>query len=190
MPEVIAADWVTGETDAMLMVVAREVAELQRVLVRLSTRGGAARVMTLLRLEELKPSSPLPLMPTETVGRRRVAGAAKAGGAHERTDHQYQVTVRWTGNQGRGTSGYRAYGRDHEVTADLRPAIAGSADRAFRGSAERWDPERLLVAALSQCHMLSYLHVCADSGVVVVDYVDDAEGTMQQTPDGEVTSPR
>jgi len=61
MPEVIAADWVTGETDAMLMVVAREVAELQRVLVRLSTRGGAARVTTLLRLEELKPSSPLPL---------------------------------------------------------------------------------------------------------------------------------
>jgi len=61
MPEVIAADWVTGETDAMLMVVAREVAQLQRVLVRLSTRGGAARVMTLLRLEELKPASPLPL---------------------------------------------------------------------------------------------------------------------------------
>ena len=63
MPEVIAADWVTGETDAMLMVVAREVAQLQRVLVRLSTRGGAARVMTLLRLEELKSSSPLPLGP-------------------------------------------------------------------------------------------------------------------------------
>jgi Lrp/AsnC family leucine-responsive transcriptional regulator len=64
MPEVLSADWVTGETDAMLMVVAREVAELQRVLVRLSTRGGAARVMTLLRLEELKPASPLPLEPT------------------------------------------------------------------------------------------------------------------------------
>lgn len=104
--------------------------------------------------------------------------------------HHYQVSVRWTGNQGQGTSGYRAYGRDHEVTADLRPAIAGSADRAFRGSPERWDPERLLVVALSQCHMLSYLHVCAVSGVVVVDYVDDAEGTMQQTPDGEATSPR
>lgn len=65
MPEIIAADWVTGETDAMLMVVAREVAELQRVLVRLSTRGGAARIMTLLRLEELKPSSPLPLEASE-----------------------------------------------------------------------------------------------------------------------------
>jgi Lrp/AsnC family leucine-responsive transcriptional regulator len=65
MPEVISADWVTGETDAMLMVVAREVAQLQRVLVRLSTRGGASRVTTLLRLEELKPASPLPLEPSQ-----------------------------------------------------------------------------------------------------------------------------
>jgi Lrp/AsnC family transcriptional regulator, leucine-responsive regulatory protein len=63
MPEVISADWVTGETDAMVLIVAREVAQLQRVLTRLSTRGGAARVMTLLRLEELKPPSPLPLEP-------------------------------------------------------------------------------------------------------------------------------
>jgi Lrp/AsnC family leucine-responsive transcriptional regulator len=61
MPEVLSADWVTGETDAILIVVAREVAELQRVLVRLSTRGGAARITTMLRLQELKPASPLPL---------------------------------------------------------------------------------------------------------------------------------
>jgi Lrp/AsnC family transcriptional regulator, leucine-responsive regulatory protein len=65
MPEIISADWVTGETDAMLLVLAREVAELQRVLVRLSTRGGAARVITFLRLEELKPASPLPLEASE-----------------------------------------------------------------------------------------------------------------------------
>jgi organic hydroperoxide reductase OsmC/OhrA len=100
------------------------------------------------------------------------------------TAHQYKVRVVWTGNQGEGTSAYRAYARNHEITADNRPAIAGSSDRAFRGDAERWDPERLLVVALSQCHMLSYLHACAESGVVVVDYVDEAEGVMQQTPDG------
>lgn len=63
LPQVIAADWVTGEVDAMLMVVARDVAELQRTLNRLASRGGS-RVITLLRLEELKPSSPLPLEPT------------------------------------------------------------------------------------------------------------------------------
>lgn len=65
MPEVVSADWVTGETDAILVVAAREVAELQRVLVRLSTRGGADRVVTLLRLEELKARSPLPLSAPE-----------------------------------------------------------------------------------------------------------------------------
>jgi Lrp/AsnC family leucine-responsive transcriptional regulator len=78
MPEVISADWVTGETDAMLIVVAREVAELQRVLVRLSTRGGAARVTTLLRLEELKPPSPLPL--EATVEQPRSASGGLLGG--------------------------------------------------------------------------------------------------------------
>lgn len=98
--------------------------------------------------------------------------------------HRYVVTVVWTGNQGEGTSGYHSYARDHEVTADTRPPLIGSSDRAFRGNAQRWDPERLLVAALSQCHLLSYLHVCAEAGVVVVDYVDQAEGEMQQTPDG------
>jgi Lrp/AsnC family leucine-responsive transcriptional regulator len=65
MSEVIAADWVTGEIDAILIVVAREVAELQRVIMRLSSRGGATRVTTLLRLEQLKPSSPLPLNPND-----------------------------------------------------------------------------------------------------------------------------
>jgi Lrp/AsnC family leucine-responsive transcriptional regulator len=65
LPQVIAADWVTGEVDAILMVVAHDVTELQRVLLRLSTRGGT-RLLTLLRLEELKPSSPLPLEPTRT----------------------------------------------------------------------------------------------------------------------------
>ena len=65
LPQVIAADWVTGEVDAILMVVARDVTELQRVLLRLSTRGGT-RLLTLLRLEELKPSSPLPLEPTRS----------------------------------------------------------------------------------------------------------------------------
>lgn len=94
------------------------------------------------------------------------------------------MTVVWTGNRGTGTSSYRAYDRDHEVSGDGRPAIAGSSDPAFRGDPGRWDPERLLVAALSQCHMLSYLHVCAEASVVVVGYEDQAEGSMEEDPDG------
>ena len=64
LDQVVAADWVTGETDALLTVVASDVAELQRVLQIIATRGGGQRIITLLRLEELKPHSPLPLRAT------------------------------------------------------------------------------------------------------------------------------
>ncbi|GIJ76427.1 Organic hydroperoxide reductase OsmC/OhrA [Micromonospora phaseoli] len=92
--------------------------------------------------------------------------------------HQYATTVTWTGNLGTGTSGYRDYRRDHDVTTDGRPPIAGSSDPTFRGDPTRWNPEQLLLAALSQCHMLAYLHLCAVNGVTVTDYVDHATGTM------------
>jgi len=72
----------------------------------------------------------------------------------------------------------------HEVRAAGLPVIAGSADRAFRGDADRWNPELLLVGALAECHMLSYLHVCAVNGVVVTAYRDRAGGTMEETGDG------
>jgi organic hydroperoxide reductase OsmC/OhrA len=99
-------------------------------------------------------------------------------------EHQYAVSVSWTGNRGSGTSGYRDYDRDHTIEADGPPAIPGSADPALRGDEARWNPEQLLVAALSECHMLWYLHLCADAGVVVSEYVDDARGTMVETRDG------
>lgn len=98
--------------------------------------------------------------------------------------HEYHVTVRWTGNSGEGTSSYRSYERSHQVSADGPPPITGSSDPAFRGDAAGWNPEQLLVASLSQCHMLWYLHLCAEAGVVVVDYVDRATGWMVLTADG------
>jgi organic hydroperoxide reductase OsmC/OhrA len=98
--------------------------------------------------------------------------------------HSYRVAVTWTGNDGAGTATYRAYRRDHVVSAEGRPAIDGSSDPAFRGDRGRWNPEQLLVVSLSQCHMLWYLHLCAEAGVVVVDYRDEAEGTMAENADG------
>ncbi len=98
--------------------------------------------------------------------------------------HRYAVTVKWTGNTGTGTSGYRNYERQHEITAAGKPNIPGSSDPVFRGDRARWSPEELLVATLSACHQLWYLHLCADAGVVVVDYVDRAEGTMEEDTDG------
>ncbi len=92
--------------------------------------------------------------------------------------HSYEVTVEWTGNEGPGTTGYTAYGRDHMIRADGKTAIAGSSDPSFRGDPGRWSPEELLVAAISACHKLWYLHLCATNGVVVLSYADRAEGTM------------
>lgn len=99
--------------------------------------------------------------------------------------HHYAISVEWTGNRGTGTSDYRAYGRDHVVRSEGKlHELAGSSDRIFHGDRERWNPEELLLAALSQCHMLSYLHVAASHGIVVTAYTDDATGEMQQTANG------
>ncbi|GAB4022662.1 OsmC family protein [Spirosoma koreense] len=99
-------------------------------------------------------------------------------------EHHYSLTVEWTGNTGQGTASYRAYERSHTISVDDKVAILGSSDPAFRGDKTKHNPEELLVASLSTCHMLSYLHLCAEAGVVVVDYIDRAEGTMVETPEG------
>lgn len=92
--------------------------------------------------------------------------------------HRYEVSCVWTGGRGCGTDDYRAYDRLYETASDGRPTIQGSSDPAFRGDPERWNPELLLVSALSQCHLLSYLHRCSVSGVIVTGYSDTAEGVM------------
>jgi organic hydroperoxide reductase OsmC/OhrA len=98
--------------------------------------------------------------------------------------HTYSVSVTWTGNTGSGTSRYNSYSRDYTVASPGKPDIAGSSDPAFRGDPKRYNPEDLLVVALSSCHMLSYLHLAAVGGVVVTNYVDDAGGVMTQDAKG------
>jgi organic hydroperoxide reductase OsmC/OhrA len=101
-----------------------------------------------------------------------------------RTQRIYNVTVHWTGNRGPGTSTYDGYARDHTIRAGSKPDIPGSSDPAFRGDHGRWNPEELLVAAVSACHKLWYLHLCADAGIAVLSYRDDAEGTMVEDEAG------
>ena len=98
--------------------------------------------------------------------------------------HTYSVRLNWTGNEGSGTSSYRAYSRAHELSAPGKPTIAGSSDPNFRGDPARWNPEELLLASLSACHQLWYLHLCANAGIVVQAYRDDASGVMVEQPDG------
>ncbi|MBS7563342.1 OsmC family protein [Mucilaginibacter sp. Bleaf8] len=99
-------------------------------------------------------------------------------------EHQYTLTTQWTGNNGTGTSNYKSYQRSYQISIAGKPDIAGSSDPQFMGDPSRHNPEDLLVASLSACHMLWYLHLCAEAGVMVVDYVDRANGTMVEMPDG------
>ena len=98
--------------------------------------------------------------------------------------HQYSLTVKWTGNKGNGTATYIGYDRSHTVSIGNKPDLLCSSDAAFRGDKTRYTPEDLLVASISSCHMLWYLHLCSEAGVVVTDYIDNAKGTMVVTDDG------
>ena len=98
--------------------------------------------------------------------------------------HRYEIQLDWKGNRGTGTSTYASYGREHELVAPGRAPILGSADPEFRGNADSWNPEQLLVASLSQCHLLWYLHLAAEAQVAVTGYTDRAIGSLRLNPDG------
>ncbi|GAA1791560.1 OsmC family protein [Pseudarthrobacter sulfonivorans] len=100
------------------------------------------------------------------------------------SQHHYSLAVQWTGNLGEGTSSYRGYSRDHDIVVPGLPVLKGSADPTFHGDRDRYNPEQLLLAALAQCHMLSFLHVAVRHGVVVTDYRDEATGRLRLNQDG------
>ncbi|MEC5198327.1 organic hydroperoxide reductase OsmC/OhrA [Arthrobacter sp. PL16] len=99
-------------------------------------------------------------------------------------EHHYSARLRWTGNLGSGTAGYRSYSRDHQIEVDGPGLLLGTADPTFHGSRDRWNPEQLLLTAVAQCHMLSYLHVAVTAGVIVTAYTDTPAGTMRLNRDG------
>lgn len=98
--------------------------------------------------------------------------------------HKYNLTIQWTGNTGQGTKDYRSYERSHTVLIEGKSDILSSSDPAFRGDHSKHNPEELFLASISSCHMLWYLHLCADNGIVVVNYSDNATGTLQETKNG------
>lgn len=100
------------------------------------------------------------------------------------TAHAYAAGVVWDGNTGEGTASYGSYSRLYRVRTDGKPDLPGSADPAFRGDADRHNPEELFLAALSACHMLFYLSLCARGGVRVLAYEDRATGMLRVEPGG------
>jgi organic hydroperoxide reductase OsmC/OhrA len=98
--------------------------------------------------------------------------------------HAYRTSLHWSAARGEGTVNYRSYSRNFTIGAQSKAPIEGSSDPAFRGDGSRYNPEELLVASLSSCHMLWYLHLCAINGIVVTEYRDQAEGFMNENDDG------
>lgn len=99
-------------------------------------------------------------------------------------NHHYKTTITWTGNEGTGTSAYKAYSRAHDITIEGKPKISASSDPAFSGDRAKYNPEELFLASLSSCHMLWYLHLCSEAGIIVIAYSDSATGLMIETADG------
>jgi organic hydroperoxide reductase OsmC/OhrA len=98
--------------------------------------------------------------------------------------HRYNAQVAWTGAEEEGTKTYKSYERQYNVNIDGKPTIAGTSDPSFRGDPSKHNPEDMLVASVSACHMLWYLHLCSITRVTVTSYVDDAEGEMEEDKDG------
>ncbi len=98
--------------------------------------------------------------------------------------HQYSANIVWTGNTGTGTLDYASYSRDHVISIEHKPDLPGSSDSIFRGDVTKHNPEDMLLSSLSVCHMLWYLHLCADAGVIVIAYTDTIEGTLHYGKDG------
>ena len=101
-----------------------------------------------------------------------------------RQEHRYEAQVVWDGNLGDGTASYAGYARRYTVRIAGKPELAGTADVAFHGQADRHNPEDLFLAAIAACHMLSYLALCARRRIRVLAYEDAAVGTLKVEPNG------
>lgn len=99
-------------------------------------------------------------------------------------NHQYKSKVIWTGNTGESTKNYRSYQRNYTISVDGKADILGSSDPAFLGNPELHNPEDLLLASVSSCHLLWYLHLCSVNKILVLGYEDFAEGTMIENENG------
>jgi organic hydroperoxide reductase OsmC/OhrA len=97
--------------------------------------------------------------------------------------HHYKAAITWTGNKGEGTSNYSSYERSHSLHVLHKPEVELSSDPSFRGDPQKYNPEELLLASLASCHMLWYLHLCSENGIIVTAYSDIATGIMDEKND-------
>jgi organic hydroperoxide reductase OsmC/OhrA len=96
--------------------------------------------------------------------------------------HQYKLKIEWTGNNGNGTEKYDKYRRDFTIHFENKAPVFASADSIFRGDPSKLNPEEMLLSAISSCHMLWFLHECADHGIKLIEYTDTPEAVLEIVP--------
>lgn len=98
--------------------------------------------------------------------------------------HTFKAEANWTSSQKQENSASKFYSKSHQIKIEGKPVLDVSAAKAFKGDPELYNPEDLLLSSLVSCHMMSYLYVCSQNGIEVLEYSDNAEATLEVNPDG------
>ncbi|WP_163398539.1 OsmC family protein [Flavobacterium fluviatile] len=98
--------------------------------------------------------------------------------------HIFKAAINWTSNQNQEQLGRKFYSKSHKILIEGKPVLDVSAAKAFKGDPELYNPEDLLLSSLVSCHMMSYLYVCCQNGIEVLEYTDNAEAILEVAPDG------
>ena len=98
--------------------------------------------------------------------------------------HLFKASINWTSSQNQQQSEKKFYSKSHKIKLEGKPILIVSAAKAFKGNPELYNPEDLLLSSLVSCHMMSYLYVCSQNGIEVLEYSDNAEATLEVSPDG------
>lgn len=96
--------------------------------------------------------------------------------------HIFKATLNWTSKKEDSSS--KIYSKTHQIQIEGKPILDISAAKVFKGDPTLYNPEDLLLSSLVSCHMMSYLYVCSQNGIEVLEYSDNAEATLEVNPDG------
>jgi organic hydroperoxide reductase OsmC/OhrA len=98
--------------------------------------------------------------------------------------HLFKAELNWTSNKKQEEITSKFYSKSHQIKIEGKPILDVSAAKAFKGDPELYNPEDLLLSSLVSCHMMSYLYVCFQNGIEVLEYSDNAEATLEVLPNG------
>ncbi|PXY45043.1 OsmC family protein [Flavobacterium hydrophilum] len=98
--------------------------------------------------------------------------------------HIFKAAINWNSKQNQEQSERKFYSKSHKILIEGKPVLNVSAAKAFKGDPELYNPEDLLLSSLVSCHMMSYLYVCSQNGIEVLEYSDHAEAILEVASDG------